>query len=102
MPENKTQKWFPDVIVLGPGGMKGFLELGCLLPFQKLKILDNIKIMVGVSVGSIILLLYMLGYSVEDIIQEGLSVDVQKDFADFDLENLRAKGNQKRDVAVHC
>jgi len=84
--------WKPDVIVLGPGGMKGFLHLGCLIPFDSLGILNNIKIMVGVSVGSIILLLYLIGYRIEDIIQEGLDIDIEKDFIDFDLENLKSKG----------
>lgn len=91
-PELKISKWSPDVIVLGPGGMKGFLELGALIPFEKLGILDKTKVMIGVSVGSIILLMYLLGYSIEDIIQEGLNVKVEQDFADFNLENLKAKG----------
>jgi len=86
------EKWIPDVIVMGPGGMKGFLHLGCLIPFDKIGYFRELKIMIGVSVGSIILLLYLIGYSIEDIIQEGFNLDIEKDFIDFNLQNLKERG----------
>jgi predicted acylesterase/phospholipase RssA len=88
----EEDRWLPDVIVMGPGGMKGFLHLGCLIPFHEMDFLKEVKIMIGVSVGSIILLLYLIGYSIDDIIQEGLNIDVQKDFADFNIQNIKERG----------
>jgi len=44
--------WKPDVIVLGPGGAKGYLELGALLKFEEVDYFENVKYWTGCSIGS--------------------------------------------------
>lgn len=67
---------FPTGLIIGPGGIKGFVELGALLFLEKVNILCNVKTVVGVSVGSIIGFLLLIGYHVEQIIEEGLAVNL--------------------------
>ena len=59
MTELKESKslWPPEVIVIGPGGCKGFLELGALLYLEKEGYLRSVKTYAGVSVGAVISLL---------------------------------------------
>lgn len=65
--EEKIKSWKPTVLVLGPGGAKGFLELGALLVLEKHFIYEHIKTYVGVSVGAIISFLLVCGYTVGQI-----------------------------------
>jgi len=55
--------WKPDIVILGPGGIKGFLELGVLYALQNNNLLENVHTYVGVSVGSIISLLLVCGFA---------------------------------------
>lgn len=60
----------PDVIVLAPGGAKGFLELGSLFFLEQDDILKQVPMLCGISVGAIIAMLYFTGYSINQIIAE--------------------------------
>lgn len=56
-----------NVLILGPGGDKGTVELGAL-QYMKIKdCLNNLNIIAGVSIGAIIGLLYLCGYEIDDI-----------------------------------
>lgn len=57
-----------NVLVLGPGGNKGYAELGILQYLESSGRIKNLHDIVGVSVGSIISLLLVCGYSVMDIL----------------------------------
>lgn len=57
-----------DVLVLGPGGIKGFLELGALYYLEETDRLREIHTLVGVSVGAIICLLLNIGLTVKEIL----------------------------------
>jgi predicted patatin/cPLA2 family phospholipase len=74
-------KMKPTTLVLGPGGIKGFLILGALDVLYKYDILENVKRYVGVSIGSVISLLLVCGYTVSEIFQ--IALDMPNLFEDF-------------------
>jgi predicted acylesterase/phospholipase RssA len=53
----------PEVLVLGPGGMKGIIEVGALQRLYENGNLRNLKAIVGCSIGSVIGLLFSCGYT---------------------------------------
>jgi predicted acylesterase/phospholipase RssA len=71
--------WTPDTLVLGPGGIRGFMELGALLAFEQEGHLNDITTVVGVSVGALIGLLFTAGLTVGEIIDTALHVDFFED-----------------------
>lgn len=73
-----------DVLTLGPGGVKGFLELGILYRAEKKGILNNIKEYIGVSVGAIICFFLNIGLTVKDIIYIAIENDI---LVNFDINN---------------
>ena len=89
-PEQRDSRWSPTVLVLGPGGVKGFLELGALLVFEREKYLERIQHYVGVSVGAVISLLLVAGYSVTEIIAEAFDVNIFQDISSINISEARA------------
>jgi predicted acylesterase/phospholipase RssA len=87
--ENELQK--PTVLVLGPGGMKGFLQLGALFFLEKKGYIDEINSISGCSIDSIIGLLLICGYSVYEIIEEAIHFDLFSDVNSVDLSQLFSK-----------
>ena len=79
--------WVPKVLVLGPGGIKGFEMLGFLLPLEEQGILKHIDTFCGVSIGSIIALLYITGYSIRQIITEANKLNIFSDLNNLDITN---------------
>ncbi len=91
-PEEKNEperSWRPTVLVLGPGGTKGFLELGALLIFEKERFLTSIRNYVGVSVGAIISVLLVAGYSVTEIITDAMDVNLFQDISSINLNEIK-------------
>lgn len=81
----------PDTLVLGPGGIKGILILGALKELEFSSLLSEIKRYIGVSVGSIICLLLICKYSVNEILYE--TINIPNFFYDFiHLLNLKDLG----------
>lgn len=80
-----TKVFLPDALVLGPGGMKGYTILGSLLLLEEKGCLKKIRHVVGCSIGSLIGLLWIIGYSVKEIFEEALRMDIFKDIAHFSL-----------------
>jgi predicted acylesterase/phospholipase RssA len=76
-----------NVLVLGPGGVKGYLELGAVYGLEKLKMLNNVKTFIGVSVGAIIALFLNVGISARDILYIAIDsvnfIDINSD--DFNV-----------------
>lgn len=62
----------PQVLVLGPGGIRGFLQIGALMCLEHGGYLANTNRVVGVSIGAIIGLLWLAGYSAFQIAVECL------------------------------
>ena len=86
--------WKPDVFILGPGGAKGFLELGLMLKFEQDNYLDDTKIFVGCSIGSCIALLIVAGYRASEIINDYIDFNLltgADDINDINLDNLKEK-----------
>jgi predicted acylesterase/phospholipase RssA len=75
-------------LVLGPGGIKGFLQLGSLFVLEKKEKLVSLKRIVGVSIGSIIGCLYTSGFTIPDIIRKAVSVDMLTDINSLDFKGV--------------
>lgn len=96
-----------DTIVLGPGGVKGFLELGTLYFLEKHNHLNEVKTYVGVSIGSLISLLICSGYKIQDILLEFLDIDINKSkmnitgiTKDFGIMSLDQIKNKLEDMII--
>lgn len=61
-------RWLPKVLTIGSGGIKGFTCLGFLMRLEEF--LDDVEYYSGCSVGAMICLLLMSGYSCLDIFLE--------------------------------
>jgi NTE family protein len=85
---NISNIWFPRVLVLGSGGRKGFLMLGLLLLLKNTKILDQVDTIVGVSVGAIIGLMYLVGCTVTEIIEVSLSISPSLLLDNIDVKKI--------------
>lgn len=81
--------WIPDILVLGPGGAKGFLELGALLKLHKINFLNRVHTYVGCSIGAVICLLLTCGYSPTEIISCALDADIFHDITTFRLTDVK-------------
>lgn len=81
--------WKPNILVLGPGGVKGYLELGFLLKLYQENYLDEVNGFVGCSVGSAISLLIVCGYKISEIIADCMDLNLVNDLGDLNLENLK-------------
>lgn len=65
---------------------RGIVEIGALRAFEELGILD-IKKAVGTSIGTIVLFMFIIGYSCLDIFEAVFESDVAL-FGDFDTEDI--------------
>lgn len=75
-----------DTLVISGGGVKGIAFIGSLKYLEELnKTKDDIKCIYAISVGSIISVLYAIGYTSEEMETEIMSVDLQS------LQNIRFK-----------
>jgi predicted acylesterase/phospholipase RssA len=79
----------PEVLVIGPGGMKVFLQLGALLELERMNILENVSVFVGCSVGALVSLLLVIGYTTIEIINDVFNEDILNYLVDkFDFEKI--------------
>ena len=83
--------WKPNVLILGPGGVKGFLTIGSLLFFEKSKLLKEINKVVGISIGAVIGLFYTAGFSITEILEIALSTHLSDVFTSLDIINVMKK-----------
>lgn len=84
--------WNPNVILCGPGGSRGLLILGCLKRlFEEKDFMDNAKHWVGISVGAAISLLIVIGYTVSEIIDLCIDLNLIDDILHINLEEAREK-----------
>ena len=83
-------EWKPKILILGPGGAKGFLELGALTFLERENCLDDVTTFVGVSVGALISLLLCSGYSSLEILSIALETDLFQDISSIDISKIQA------------
>jgi len=86
-----SKTWKPEVLVLGPGGMKGFLELGTLYFLEEKNFFSEVTTFVGVSVGAIISLMMVCGYKVIEIIAESADTNIFNDLSSVSLRDTQDK-----------
>lgn len=79
----------PQGLILGPGGIKGLLELGALSFLERVNLLNLIDTVVGVSVGAIIGFLLSIEYTSDQIIEEALQLKLFDNLLSFNLHRLR-------------
>ena len=84
--------YYPRVLALGYGGEKGLLILAFLAAVGDSELLDYVDTYTGVSVGAIIALLIICGYSSREIIGESTRLDLFKNLASFDIQATLDKG----------
>ncbi len=80
----------PETLIVGSGGTKGFLFIGALEVFNEKGILKNVKKYVGVSVGSIISLYMILGFTTLEILNKAIDLDLFKS-TKFELNKIIEK-----------
>ena len=83
--------WKPKVLLLGPGGVKGFLMMGSLLFLEKTKLLKEIDKIVGISIGSVVGLMYQIGYTVGEIIDFAFNIQLGEMISTIDMINIMKK-----------
>lgn len=66
------------ILVLGGGGIKGIGHIGVLSALEKLGILDDIEIFAGTSVGALVIGMYIIGYSPNDLWRLVNGIDLSK------------------------
>ena len=84
-------EWIPNVLVLGPGGIKGFAELGALIFLESVNYIDSIDTIVGCSVGSVIGLLLIIGYSATEILSEVIQSSIFDEIGSISLKDIKEK-----------
>jgi len=83
----ESNLWKPRVLVIGPGGIKALKILGFLSPLEDYKLLDLIDTYCGVSIGAVICLLTIVGYSIREIVGGAIALDIFKEMEDFDFHS---------------
>ena len=97
MPENmpftstNSYDFTPNVLALGPGGINGFYELGCLQYLENKNLLKDIKYYAGCSAGAVICFLLVLGYKVYEIIQICLNFNILLDLRNLNFSEIKEK-----------
>lgn len=89
--ENNSIQWRPNVITLGPGGAKGYLELGALLKLEQEGFFNYVTYWTGCSIGSAIALMIVCGYSIESVINDCIDFDILDDFMDINISDIMEK-----------
>lgn len=69
-----------STLILGPGGVKGLLELGALKYLSQRQLLSNVTTIVGISIGSIIGFFMSIGMNIDQII---VLASIVTPFSDF-------------------
>lgn len=82
--EIKTNNIKFNTLSLSGGGIKGIVFLGALKYLNENNLLNNINTFCGVSVGSIICFLIIIGYKYNDLYKFIMNLDIKK-FINIDL-----------------
>lgn len=84
--------WTPKILVLGPGGVRGCLELGALTALRRNNFLAHVETFVGVSIGAIISLLILSGYEPEEIVTDLADFDLTREITTTTFVEMKAGG----------
>ena len=89
----KSQDKF-EILCVGGGSIRGFCELGALFYLESEEIynMENIHTVIGTSIGSVISLLLVVGYSPMEILTKANRIDKFVDFEATDILNFKEDG----------
>lgn len=78
------------ILIFSGGGMKGLSLFGVLKALDELKILKNIEIFAGTSVGAMIMSLYLIGYKTAELEEFNQLFNFQNltTICDYGLDNI--------------
>lgn len=79
--------WKPQALVLGPGGVKGLKVLGFLTALEDANFLSEVTTFCGVSVGAMISLLLISGYTIREVITNAVLLDFFSEIENFSLDS---------------
>lgn len=85
---SSNTQWYPRSLVIGPGGVKGFMVLGFLSPIEDAGLLKYTDTFCGVSIGATISLLIVAGYEIREIVGEAANLDIFKDIDTLSLQSI--------------
>jgi predicted acylesterase/phospholipase RssA len=80
--------WYPRVVIIGPGGIKGLKMLGFLAPIEDVGLLEYTDTFCGVSVGAIIALLIVAGYQIREVVGEASNLNLFKDMRNVSFKSI--------------
>lgn len=82
--------WRPDVLLLGPAGAKCFLLLGAVKRLsQEPSFLSGVHTYAGVSAGAALSLLIILGYTIKEIEDISLDLNILDDIMNISLTQIK-------------
>ncbi len=88
--KDNNNKKIKTVLVLSGGSLKGVAQIGALHCLEKNNMLNNIKIIAATSVGSMVGLLYSIGYQPIELFHFMKLIDTNK-LKNMDARNLISK-----------
>ncbi len=79
--------WKPEIMTIGPGGSRGYLEIAALRRlFEEKDFLSEVKVWAGVSIGAAISLLIVCGYTPDEIMENSVGVTILDDVLSINLD----------------
>jgi NTE family protein len=72
------QNKIKNILVLSGGGPKGFAHIGVLKALEEFNILKNINTIASCSIGTIVSVMFIIGYTVKEMIEFAESFDFNK------------------------
>lgn len=87
MEKNKENIKNKNILVLSGGSMRGIAHIGVLKALEELNVLENIKTFAATSVGVMISVLYLVGYTPDELREFIYSIDF-KLFSNINMDNL--------------
>ena len=84
--------WKPTIILAGPSGAKMFYFTGVMKRlYEEPNFLSDVKHFAGVSAGSAMTLLLVIGYTIDEIIDLCMDLTIIDDLATINLDEAREK-----------
>lgn len=80
-----------DTLVVGSGGIKGFAFLGVCKMLESKKVIDDIRRYIGCSIGSVVCLGLVCGYTCSELLSEFLNRDFEEVMQRGSLEDMVGK-----------
>lgn len=90
--ELNKKKWKPSVLIVSGGGVKGYQLPGFFMTAERFNFLKNVKTIGGTSIGAIVLSMWCLGYTGEEMMKIFLEIDLSKFLDEMKTSNFLQYG----------